>query len=821
MSADCQPPTVPAESPARSDRAAAAVFLDPSGARWHRVRRTVLLLLLPLLLLSLGSLALASTRPSGALPRAALSVAETGRTLPVVGRGPLVRVLQVVPGAAGAKVAIVPGTGMVRLLNPDEQTAAASSPYLLERYGYAGGPRQHPALLLTFDGGPDPKYTQRVLDVLRRHDVSATFFVTGQAAAREPDLVRQISASGHIVGNRTLTYVNFSNAPQPRVRQELLVADRALRALTGRRAGVVRLPYAAGDDAGLGVAVPAILAAQRQGYAVMAYDAAVEDLGDPKQADARALPLPRLSGNDVTVRLHDGGGKGRQRTVDYLDRLIPYAQSRGYVLPPLTQVLPTLTQAVAPVDVTLADRFAALWMMALLGWPHAAVTSLFWFAVFAVVGVSSMTVCLALWRSRKRRRLLSLLVTQATGGQPLSVTVLIAAYNEENVIARTLESLGASRHPLTELLVIDDGSSDDTAARVRAVAARDPRVRLLSQDNSGKSGALNNGLRVATGDLVVTVDADTLVSPDSVGNLVRHFALDTTGRLAAVAGVVRVGNRDLNLLTRWQSLEYLTQISVERAAHDALGAITIVPGACAAWRRGAVMSVGGYSEDTLAEDCDLSLSLHRAGWRVTQDDEALAFTEAPATLDDLLKQRVRWTFGTLQAVTKHRNMLLKPRHGWLGMLVLPWYAASLIVPLLTIPFVGVMGVVAVRTQGWGIVGVYFAAFTLAHLMVAATGVRLARESWRHLLVVPVYRVVYEPLRAYLLYVSAYSALRGVKVGWNKLARAGTVRAPLTAPAELPPVLPVPAQPPTPAALPTGVASPHRVIDLRDPVEVRP
>ena len=155
----------------------------------------------------------------------------------------------------------------------------------------------------------------------------------------------------------------------------------------------------------------------------------------------------------------------------------------------------------------------------------------------------------------------------------------------------------------------------------------------------------------------MTLDADTLVTPETIGLLVRHIAADTTGRLGAVAGVVRVGNRKRNLLTRWQALEYLTQIGVERAAQDGMGAISIVPGACAAWRKEAIQQVGGYTDVTLAEDCDLSLSLHRAGWNVTQEDEAIAYTEAPETVDALLDQRVRWTFGSLQAIWKHRDLL--------------------------------------------------------------------------------------------------------------------------------------------------------------------
>lgn len=246
------------------------------------------------------------------------------------------------------------------------------------------------------------------------------------------------------------------------------------------------------------------------------------------------------------------------------------------------------------------------------------------------------------------------------------MTILLAAYNEEAVISRTLNSLRGSTYPVLEFLVVDDGSKDDTAREVRALSLLDDRVRLIRQKNTGKAGALNNGLQAASGEIIVTVDADTIVAPDTVSNLVRHFAADVNGFLGAVAGVVRVGNRSANLITRWQSLEYVCQISVERAAQDALGAISIVPGACAAWRKDAILSAGGYSEDTLAEDCDLSLTLHRLGWRVTQDDSAFAYTEAPATADDILKQRVRWTFGIMQAIIKNKDMLFDRRYGWLG-----------------------------------------------------------------------------------------------------------------------------------------------------------
>jgi cellulose synthase/poly-beta-1,6-N-acetylglucosamine synthase-like glycosyltransferase len=429
-----------------------------------------------------------------------------------------------------------------------------------------------------------------------------------------------------------------------------------------------------------------------------------------------------------------------------------------------------------PVAATAADRLALVVARGLLVWPDRILLGLFAFAVLAVAGVSGGTVVLAVRRARRLRR-------QAAhddgtaGASAVSVSVVLAAYNEEAVIERTLRALAASTYPLTEILVVDDGSTDSTAARVRDLATEDPRIRLIRQRNAGKSRALNSALLRATGEIVVTVDADTIVTPTTVGNLVRRFCRPDAEDLAAVAGVVRVGNRDRNILTRWQALEYLTQISVERAAQDHLGAIMIVPGACAAWRRRAVLGVGGYASDTLAEDCDLALTLHRAGWRIAQDDDALSYTEVPETVDALLKQRVRWTYGTVQVLAKRRDMIGRRGRGWLGGVVLPWAATTIALPTLTIPFVTVMALVGLRTQGWSLVVAYMALFAAANLAVAATGIRLARESWQHLLMVPVYRVIFEPLRCYLVYASVISAARGVSPGWNKLDRTGTVTLP--------------------------------------------
>jgi cellulose synthase/poly-beta-1,6-N-acetylglucosamine synthase-like glycosyltransferase len=213
---------------------------------------------------------------------------------------------------------------------------------------------------------------------------------------------------------------------------------------------------------------------------------------------------------------------------------------------------------------------------------------------------------------------------------------------------------------------------------------------------------------------------------------------------------------------------------VERSAQDALGAISIIPGACAAWRKEAILDAGGYSNITLAEDCDLALTLHQMGWKVTQDDEALAFTEVPENVDDLLAQRTRWTFGTLQAIWKHRGMMFNRRYGALGWFVMPNYVLSVAMPVVFLPFIVVMGWLAAQQQGPGVLVEYFILFVIAHVIIAAVAVRLMGESYKHLLMVPIYRLVYEPLRAYLLYTSVFLAIKGGRMGWNKLVRTGSM-----------------------------------------------
>lgn len=765
--------------------AESVVFLDPSGRRWRRLRVTaavLAVLLVAALVLVVPKLAdTPALKALGEPLSPALTSAQTGIHVPLVGQGPLVRVLQV--RREGNRV-----TGIDPFTNQTEATFTAKevrhmsdSAYVIQRFGYSAAAQR--TISLTFDDGPDPKWTPELLNLLAKEKVPATFFATGTMIARHPEIFQRETREGHAVANHSLTHTDITAAPSWRARMELTFTDHIIRAVTGKEVGYFRLPYEGSDEASTQATIDGLLRAQRFGYLVTSHDYDTDDWYYTAHPDKGNIPLPTLAGRNVTVLMHDAGGTGRQQTIDYVRKLIPYAKAHGYTFHTMPQVQPWLSERVVDVQPTLVDQAVLMLVRLKVVWPNVLLRVLFVLAVSSVIILGLTNCLLAAVRRRRRNRAWSLTAARDAfvhRGRPVSeqdaerISVVIAAYNEQDVIARTLRSILASKYPLMELLVVNDGSADGTAEAVSDVALTDSRVVLIDQHNTGKAVALNHALQRARGDIIVTLDADTIVTPETIGYLVRHFAADETGRLGAVAGVLRVGNRKRNLLTRWQALEYLTQIGVDRAAQDALGAISIVPGACAAWRKAAILSVGGYTHATLAEDCDLALSLHRAGWRLSQDDDALAYTEAPENVDALLAQRTRWVYGTLQAIYKHRDMLFRRRYGWLGWYVLPNYVLSIVIPLVFLPFMVFMGIQTIQQSGVHVLIIFFLLFLLAHVGLAAVGVALMREKWHHLLMVPIYRIIYEPLRAYLLYTSVYMALRGVRAGWNKLARTGSM-----------------------------------------------
>ena len=375
------------------------------------------------------------------------------------------------------------------------------------------------------------------------------------------------------------------------------------------------------------------------------------------------------------------------------------------------------------------------------------------------------------WRQRRR-------VWPDTPDDELPyVSVVLAAYNEEKVIRRTLDVLRESEYPATklEVIAVNDGSTDSTLALLRDYEWA--QLKVVDQLNSGKSSALNNGINHASAEstVIVTMDADTLFRKQTIRKLTRHFIGNRHSKkqVGAVAGHVKVGNRR-NVLTAWQSLEYLNGICVIRMAEMMVGAIGIVPGACSAWRRSALEEIGGFSENTLAEDADAAMTFQRLGYAVLHENHAICDTEAPETLVPLLKQRKRWMFGNFQVMWKNRAMLFRPKYGMLGMVTMPFSIAQLLLNLVFLPILIITAGLALAQGDWHPVAMGAAIILVMHTFIAITAIAIARERLWHLLVLPIYRPIYEAMRVYLLYATFYRVLKGAEFSWDKLERRNSV-----------------------------------------------
>jgi cellulose synthase/poly-beta-1,6-N-acetylglucosamine synthase-like glycosyltransferase len=335
--------------------------------------------------------------------------------------------------------------------------------------------------------------------------------------------------------------------------------------------------------------------------------------------------------------------------------------------------------------------------------------------------------------------------------------------------------------------VVDDGSIDRTSEIVRESYGSNDRVRLLTVPNAGKAAALNHGLRQARGDVVIALDADTLFASHTIGALAHRFF---DPKLGALAGNAKVGNR-INILTRWQALEYITSQNMDRRAFATLNCITVVPGAVGAWRRELVEQAGGFPDDTLAEDQDLTLAIRRLGHHIGYEEDAIAWTEAPDRLKPLAKQRFRWAYGTLQCMWKHKDALFRPRYGALGFVALPnVWIFQVLFPLIS-PVMDLMLVYTLISAGldWleqpkGYTSTnlrqvlfYYVLFLVIDWLAACFAfIFEKKERWGLLWWLFLQRFCYRQVMYYVMIKSVAVATRGVTVGWGKLDRKATVEA---------------------------------------------
>jgi cellulose synthase/poly-beta-1,6-N-acetylglucosamine synthase-like glycosyltransferase/spore germination protein YaaH/peptidoglycan/xylan/chitin deacetylase (PgdA/CDA1 family) len=638
------------------------------------------------------------------------------------------------------------------------------SGWILERRG------GHPPgkVALTFDDGPDPKWTPKILDLLKSRGVHAAFFLIGENAQQRPDLVQREFDEGHLIGNHTFTHPDLSRVSTLRMEVELNVTERLLEWITGRQPRLFRPPYHSDEALDESQNAQVIAHASQLGYFTLGQDIDPEDFAerDPQAIADRVLAK---ADKGSVVLLHDGGGD-RSATLAALPLILDGLAAKGLRLASpeeLTgmtrdQLLPPAPRAPASALVAGADSL----VFGVLGALARALGPLFGFAIALLTLRAALLSVLAPLQARRSRKRGA---SQPPAG--LTVSVVVPAYNEEQVIARTVEALLGQEPPVTEVVCVDDGSKDRTLAVLHEKFDGNPRVRIFSKPNGGKASALNLGFAEARGEVVVALDSDTIFAQQTVAHLTAPFS---DPRVGAVAGNAKVGNR-VNRLTRWQALEYVTAQNLERRAWDLVGAVPVVPGAVGAWRRKAVLDAGGFHEDTLAEDTDLTLRLIAQGFRVVYAEHALAYTEAPETAKALLKQRFRWTYGVLQACWKHKSRLFHPGGGVLGWVILPTFAIyQFLVPLLA-PVVDLLLVVSlVRGRALATTGYYLLFFAL-DLVLSAVAIVLEGEDLGLLVGLFVQRIAYRQLLWVALIKSLWNALAGFAVGWGKLARTGTVQ----------------------------------------------
>lgn len=358
---------------------------------------------------------------------------------------------------------------------------------------------------------------------------------------------------------------------------------------------------------------------------------------------------------------------------------------------------------------------------------------------------------------------------------PPLVSVVVPAFEEEVLIVHCLESILRSDHPRLEVVCVDDGSSDGTLARIRQVAAGDPRVRALHQANAGKGAALNTGIAAAAGDVLVLVDADGLFRPDTLTRLLRGFRHD---RVGAVCGNDRPVNLD-RVQTRLLALISHVGTGLMRRALDVLDCLPVVSGNVGAYRRDVLDEVGPLRTDTLGEDLELTWRVHRAGYAVTFTPDALVFAESPSTVRGLWRQRVRWSRGLLQATTLHLRMIGNPRYGAFGVYLL-YNTLSQVVG----PFVQVLGVVAltvlVATDGTQWLPASLVRWLLAvglplsaALLLLAVLLDRSPGDLRFVWTVVLWPV-YSAMMSFVVLDAARLELGNAENRWNKLERSGTV-----------------------------------------------
>ena len=635
-------------------------------------------------------------------------------------------------------------------------------------------------VLLTFDDGPDPEYTPRILDILEKEKIPAAFFVIGMNAEDHLPILKRIYREGFEIGNHSFTHPNMATVSISRAETEMEATRLLIEASTGRSTVLFRAPYNADAEPTTLVELEPVARGKTDHYytvgeSIDPEDWDTEDSSFTMNSDTIYNRVVRqyekfpASDKKGIILLHDAGGD-REATVEALPRIINYFKSKGVKFTSVADLLHLNKDAIMP---PVHDDIVSLnsWVSTFIYWAGKFLFGAFWVAIILGLGRIFLLGVMAVVQFRKKKT-----DPAIAGTLPLKkVSIIVPAYNEEVNAVKTVNNLLQQDYPGIEIIFVDDGSKDSTYKTVSDAFKNNDRVHVLTKQNGGKASALNYGIGYSKSEFVVCIDADTQLMQDAVSRMMKYFADEKVG---AIAGNVKVGNNK-NILTQWQSIEYTTAQNFDRRAYDLINAITVVPGAIGAFKKQAIEKAGGFATDTLAEDCDLTIRILRNGYIVRNCVEAIAVTEAPETLVQFMKQRFRWSYGIMQSFWKNRDACFNPQYKGLGLVALPNILLFQIIMPLFAPFADIMffaGLFINRhsPESTHKILFFYLIFLVVDVAVSVLAFLFEKEKLYKLIWLIPQRFVYRQLMYIVLFRSIRKAIKGEGQGWGILKRTGNV-----------------------------------------------
>ncbi|MEO8535780.1 MAG: polysaccharide deacetylase family protein [Flavobacterium sp.] len=645
--------------------------------------------------------------------------------------------------------------------------------YVISKFGNV-----HNQVILTFDDGPDPTYTPQILDILKREKVPAVFFVIGIQGETNIPLLQRIYQEGHEIGNHTFTHPNIALVSAERASSEMETTRLLIEAVTGRSTVLFRAPYNADAEPTTEAELKPIALSKAQNYYTVGESIDPNDWEKGVSADTiynRVIRGYEANPDKGIILLHDAGGN-REATVKALPRIIRYFKDRNIQFTTVSHLLGKTKEEIMPKakgPFVSVDNF----IFDFGYWFGHFITATFWVAIFLGflrIALMAIMAFIKKWRDHKYPP-----VYKTAEGNP-KVSIIVPAYNEEINAVKTIENLLCQDYPDFDIVFVDDGSKDKTFAMISNAFKDNPIVKVNTKPNGGKASALNYGISLTQSDYVVCIDADTQLRTDAISQLMKGFRiqLKDNGEIGAIAGNVKVGN-ETTMLTKWQSIEYTTAQNFDRRAFDLINGITVVPGAIGAFKKTAIEKAGGFTTDTLAEDCDLTIRILRNDYHIINCIEAVAITEAPESLKEFMKQRFRWSYGIMQAFWKNRDACFNPRYKGLGMVALP----NVLIFQIVLPiFAPLADLVLILSLFWNHndpdslhkIGIYYIAFMLVDMLVSVIAFIFEKEKLTKLIWLIPQRFVYRQLMYVILFRALKRAIKGESQSWGVLTRTGNV-----------------------------------------------